>query len=89
MFEFRYELELLRFVVPIFEGVVSFLFLLSLFKLLALDRSMQLLLEFKFLFILLLTSLFLVYLLVMVVVLYKAIIDFLTFPSGDYAESLS
>jgi hypothetical protein len=83
VFEFKYELELLGFVEALFEGVVSFLFLLSLLALFTLERSMQLLLEFKFLLILLLVSLYLFYLLVMVVVLYKAIIDFLTLPRGD------
>lgn len=89
---FRKKLELLGFVLVMFEGVLSFLFLLSYYGLVfALERSMQLLLEFIFLLVLLvlLFSLFLFILLVMVVVLYRAIMDFLTFPRGDYTESLS
>ena len=86
---FRKKLELLGFVLVMFEGVLSFLFLLSYYGLVfALERSMQLLLEFRFLLVLL-VSLFLLSLLVTVVVLYRAIIDFLTFPRGDYTESLS
>jgi len=83
------ELELLGFMIMMCEGVVSFLFLFSHYGVVfALERSMQLLLEFRFLLVLL-VSLFLLSLLVTVVVLYRAIIDFLTFPRGDYTESLS